>query len=70
MHSAGLKLTKLTNTRLEDDLIRHSGDHLVHVIPGIHLQDSPSQQSVGCALVGLGEAKRVTQGLCKVYTPP
>ena len=26
MHSAGLELTKLTNTRLEDNLIRHRGD--------------------------------------------
>ena len=28
MHSAGLELTKLTYTRLEDDLIRHRGDRL------------------------------------------
>ena len=28
MHSAGLELTKLTYTRLEDDLIRHRGDPL------------------------------------------
>ena len=26
MHSAGLELTKLTYTRLEDNLIRHRGD--------------------------------------------
>ena len=26
MHSAGLELTKLTHTRLEDNLIRHRGD--------------------------------------------
>ena len=26
MHSAGLELTKLTYTRLEDSLIRHRGD--------------------------------------------
>ena len=26
MHSVGLKLTKLTYTRLEDNLIRHRGD--------------------------------------------
>ena len=32
MHSAGLELTKLTYTRLEDNLIRHRGDrhHLLH----------------------------------------
>ena len=29
MHSAGLELTKLTYTRLEDNLIRHRGDRLV-----------------------------------------
>ena len=30
MHSAGLELTKLTSTMLEDDLIRHRGDRLGH----------------------------------------
>ena len=29
MHSAGLELTKLTYTRLEDNLIRHRGDRSV-----------------------------------------
>ena len=29
MHSAGLELTKLTYTRLEDNLIRHRGDRLL-----------------------------------------
>ena len=28
MHAAGLELTKLTYTRLEDNLIRHRGDRL------------------------------------------
>ena len=28
LHSAGLELTKLTYTRLEDNLIRHRGDRL------------------------------------------
>ena len=28
MHSAGFELTKLTYTRLEDNLIRHRGDRL------------------------------------------
>ena len=28
MHSAGLELTKLTYTRLEDNLIRHQGDRV------------------------------------------
>ena len=32
MHSAGLELTKLTYTRLEDNLIRHRGDRLL--VPG------------------------------------
>ena len=32
MHSAGLELTKLTYTRLEDNLIRHRGDRLIHDI--------------------------------------
>ena len=30
MHSAGLELTKLTYTRLEDNLIRHRGDRLLY----------------------------------------
>ena len=29
MHSAGLELTKLTDTRLEVNLIRHRGDRLL-----------------------------------------
>ena len=29
MHSAGLELTKMTYTRLEDNLIRHRGDRLL-----------------------------------------
>ena len=31
MHSAGLELTKLTYTRLEDNLIRHRGDRLYYL---------------------------------------
>ena len=31
MHSAGLELTKLTYTRLEDNLIRHRGDRYIEV---------------------------------------
>ena len=34
MHSEGLELTKLTYTRLEDNLIRHRGDR--HVSEGDH----------------------------------
>ena len=30
MHSAGLELTKLTSIRLEDNLIRHRGDRILH----------------------------------------
>ena len=30
-HSAGLELTKLTYTRLEDNLIRHRGDRRMHI---------------------------------------
>ena len=37
MHSAGLELTKLTYTRLEDNLIRHRGDRLVR--RGMPLQE-------------------------------
>ena len=31
MHSAGLELTKLTYTRLEDNLIRHRGDRVLYI---------------------------------------
>ena len=34
MHSAGLELTKLTYTRLEDTLIRHRGDRLPYAVLG------------------------------------
>ena len=33
MHSAGFELTKLTYTRLEDNLIRHPGDQLILADP-------------------------------------
>ena len=32
MHSAGLELTKLTYTRLEDNLLRHRGDRKVYLV--------------------------------------
>ena len=31
MHSGGFELTKLTYTRLEDNLIRHRGDRLIYI---------------------------------------
>ena len=34
MHSGGLELTKLTYTRLEDNLIRHRGDRLDITVQG------------------------------------
>ena len=41
MHSAGLELTKLTYTRLEDNLIRHRGDRLLLIeTPGAHYVSS------------------------------
>ena len=36
MHSAGLELTKLTYTRLEDNLIRHRGDRSTLYQHGTH----------------------------------
>ena len=32
MHAGGFELTKLTYTRLEDNLIHHQGDRLMEVI--------------------------------------
>ena len=37
MHSAGLELTKLTYTRLEDNLTRHRGDRHYYVTRGSQL---------------------------------
>ena len=34
MHSGGFELTKLTFTRLEDNLIRHRGDRQYYQVPG------------------------------------
>ena len=34
MHSGGFELTKLTYTRLKDNLIRHRGDQLFIPVPG------------------------------------
>ena len=34
MHSGGLEFTKLTYTRLEDNLIRHRGDRLYYQVSG------------------------------------
>ena len=37
MHSARLKLTKLTDTRLEDNLIRHRGEYVATwVVSGVY----------------------------------
>ena len=36
MRSGGFELTKLTSTRLEDNLIRHRGDRLLYVPLGVH----------------------------------
>ena len=43
MHSAGLELTKLTNTRLEDNLIRHRGDRLLPLISPVGSYQRHSQ---------------------------
>ena len=37
MHSGGFELTKLTYTRLEDNLIRHRGDRLMHTLRCVFL---------------------------------
>ena len=36
MHSMGLELTKLTYTRLEDNLTRHWGDRVICYVPPVH----------------------------------
>ena len=45
MHSGGFELTKLTYTRLEDNLIRHRGDRLGYTAPSTrHLCRTKYQQ--------------------------
>ena len=41
MHPTGLELTKLTYTRLEDNLIRHRGDR-----PSTHLDPNSSEGTI------------------------
>ena len=58
MHSAGLELTKLTYTRLEDNLIRHRGDRITYyMIPGTWYWGTrfniPSEQISLTALVSI-----------------
>ena len=43
MHSAGLELTKLTYTRLEDNLIRHRGDRLYSIPKGTLSSSIPAK---------------------------
>ena len=43
MHSAGLELTKLTYTRLEDNLIRHRGDRCGTLRTRVYSCDMPAE---------------------------
>ena len=56
MHSGGLELTKLTYTRLEDNLIRLRGDRLVIYVVG----DSPVIATWG-SIVRVPEVKVLTR---------
>ena len=58
MHSAGLELTKLTYTRLEDNLIRHRGDRSYIRVP---------LKVCLCFFPGVFLSSRVT-GACPVTT--
>ena len=54
IHSAGLELMKLTNTRLEDNLIRHRGDHVRPTwYPAVSGGESVTRLSLGELLVNL-----------------
>ena len=48
MHSAGLELTKLTYTRLEDNLIRHRGDRYIYIILSRYNTIHNDKCNVGC----------------------
>ena len=48
MHSGGIELTKLTYTRLEDNLIRHRGGQYEHMSPCfVKIRRAPSCDIVG-----------------------
>ena len=49
MHSGGLELTKLSYTRLEDNLIRHRGDRITTPRHGPHHQPATSAAATSAA---------------------
>ena len=53
MHSAGLQLTKLTYTGLEDNLIRHRGDRLISDGSRVSYEYTSRQkvQTSGCTIL-------------------
>ena len=56
MHSAGLELTKLTYTRLEDNLIRHRGDRYdtaATAIAAALLHDAPVGVDCCCIVASI-----------------
>ena len=59
MHSGGFELTKLTYTRLEDNLIRHRGDRQVY----IYLAQRPPLGPSGCGRLEIpGGVSQVENG--------
>ena len=50
MHSGGLELTKLTYTRLEDNLVRHGGDRVL-IRSHLDLKSSPKRMVSRSVLV-------------------
>ena len=59
MHSAERELTKLTYTRLEDNLIRHRGDRLLRVVIGTIIRGSLS--SLASSISRFFQARVVTR---------
>ena len=55
MHSAGLELTKLTYTRLEDNLIRHRGDRQLHHDDLLVCRDWSNTKIVGPGVFPFGD---------------
>ena len=60
MHSAGLELTKLTYTRLEDNLIRHRGDRYLSTSPRQHFTSTSSQETSSFRCSRKGPSGRTT----------
>ena len=76
MHSGGFELTKLTHTRLEDNLIRHRGDRYINH-PGTSQRSrlvptffAPQALHLSRSLITLPSPRQLEHALCSCCTMP